>query len=136
MAERTPTPWMMAESPMSGHALLFPGDGGEELGRIALGHEDGCGDQKPGNAAFVLRALNSHDELVEALREATMVIETLLLCADVSPLLDRRVNEVLDAADDALAKAEGTAPPPAATPQPREAPPAMSDSGQGQEGKN
>lgn len=48
---------------------------------------------------------DDRDELLALLREARAVIETLTLCADMSPLTKRWADETLDAIWDALAKA-------------------------------
>lgn len=61
------------------------------------------------NAAFILRAVNAHDELVEALGEARDFIDTLLANTptEATDLLTNHGDDVFERCKAALAKAQG-----------------------------
>jgi hypothetical protein len=63
--KHTPTPWRVAiEPPYEESARIFSGD--IYLG--SLGNSDQTKDETRANAEFIVRAVNSHDALVAALR--------------------------------------------------------------------
>lgn len=70
MAEHTPTPWTVDKVHFSGECHLH-GPNGEEFALLYV--SDGADDPEPypaeANAAFIVKAVNNHDALVEALED-------------------------------------------------------------------
>ena len=101
MSAHTPGPWQVA-----GHGTTV--DHTHErsrrppVARCGLTHGLGpAGDEDRANAEFIVRACNSHDELLAALRELTRAWDSTQF-----PVSDR-MDAALKDADAAIAKAEG-----------------------------
>ena len=62
-AEHTPTPWIRRESKSD---VIWIEDGN---GRVVMHNSSVKDPEDQANAAFIVRAVNAHEELVEALRE-------------------------------------------------------------------
>jgi hypothetical protein len=117
MPAHTPTPWQVTEDPMAEGqplTLVIPASAKNPLHEkwIALCWErDEVQDEDlPGrveaeaNAAFIVRAVNAHDELVEALCE---IEKRLAVAVQRNP---RKIySEAFEIAQAALAKAKGGA---------------------------
>ena len=93
-AKHAPLPW----SKQANIPYVNCGEAGCLLGPIALA---GSMEEMNANAAFVVRACNSHAELVEALKLAKMYVET---AADDDPADE--TSHDLGLINAALAKAE------------------------------
>lgn len=105
MAEHTPTPWHIA-----GKATIKHGND-MWVGTLNQRH-------RAANAAFIVRAVNSHDALVKALQETSAILAACVRADKLSELDDFsftgkwknlgriRVSKVLDDADAALALCE------------------------------
>ena len=102
--QHTPTPWKWSDDGTRSHLIqadLEPGDGDDIL------WHGGAWAMKPENKAFILRAVNSHDELVEALEEllrheGDREVDGIGLEHDTEPL-----EKAKRKAREALAKAQG-----------------------------
>jgi hypothetical protein len=73
----------------------------------------GTGNEAVANAEFIVRAVNAHDELLEALKEAEKVLETASRYFPKSIQNNDRfhlLNVLANAVRPAIAKAEGTQP--------------------------
>lgn len=85
MSEHTPTPWAVPVS--EGNDTLICEDLGEKLGTIIADvsrpiknftlYRDISWDEAAANAAFIVKAVNNHDALVEALKMARNRIAVL-----------------------------------------------------------
>lgn len=90
----TPTPWQLQTSPDMRRPHLIHGQYGA-IARV---------ERKGGDAAFIVRAVNAHDDLVAALRD----LRTTLLADDMNGTLSRASRKrAVGIVKDALAKAEG-----------------------------
>lgn len=113
--EHTPTPWTYGDSDHNHNAVVMT-EGGNI---IALCPKHGVGFTKPGevapwhnanaNAAFIVQAVNSHQALVEALKDALAWTQT-----DLESIEDITPNELmltarLDTLNAALHLAKGEA---------------------------
>ncbi len=90
-SDHTPTPW---ETDWSGQIRQA---GGEELFIADFGPNEP-------NAAFIVRAVNSHEELLAAARKA---FDVLREASFVSGLIESQYDDALKSVGEAIAKAEG-----------------------------
>ena len=109
MTKHTPTPWT-CEGEVDGrhHAVAIMAEGARPAHPLIAQMLFGLGrvekETALANAAFIVRAVNSHEALVEACKEAIVMAE--ILCwhtATQSPALKSRYNKLVEA----LNKAEG-----------------------------
>jgi len=79
----TPTPWKLDTGPRTGSLCITSGEGSWICGQL-----DNDGDpQNKANAALIVRAVNSHEELVKALDGTLRLIRKAQerLCAHLHP---------------------------------------------------
>jgi hypothetical protein len=77
--QHTPTPWRRQPRHNS---LIIAGPSGEQIALVRALTSD-C-PQGQANLAFIVRACNSHAQLVEALRDALPALEQAVTVADIS----------------------------------------------------
>lgn len=75
-SKHTPTPWMKADFPGSFRTFISSTDG--KLLANAYHMDDGGDETAEANAALIVRAVNSHEQLVAALRGARVAIDVLM----------------------------------------------------------
>ena len=96
----TPTPWI-AEGYAGGPYEIWPAPGNARLTRIARTQDVTPEDQA--NAAFIVRACNSHDALLAALEHCAQKLED----EDIRNGLADMTSAELEEAHDTIAKAKG-----------------------------
>lgn len=120
MGEHTPTPWTCRPRPFDDWGFIRGAD--DELACIARGHSDKEFDEHrrdktdpyAANAAFIVKAVNSHPELVKALEFYATAAGTGTIEGIASGDVDlARASEALtedcgDVAREALAKVQPT----------------------------
>jgi hypothetical protein len=115
MSKHTPTPW---EVVYVGHIAIGVGERLTKRGKPTscfrmIGNTPAEGDSESAvavsnaNAEFVARAVNSHAELLAALRDC--VTEAGAMAWDDPELAYRRLRAINSTAREAIAKAKGTA---------------------------
>lgn len=94
--KHTPTPWQVTEGSQSAHCCFGNSIIGSDCSPVCetITSFSGQDELEKANAAFIVRAVNSHDTLVDALKNARIA-----LSGPKSPLLER--------IDAALAQAKG-----------------------------
>ena len=107
--KHTPTPWRVAE------AWQFPDDAGRVFDAVVKRFKNGteslvCSfehsvfrESQKANVEFIVRAVNAHEELVEALEDARNVIKH-----SVRRDVFTYKQHILDKIDTALARVEGS----------------------------
>jgi hypothetical protein len=75
--KHTPTPWRTAEGAVS-ILVDLPDHAPQVTQKITDVNGTLSAKERIANAAFIVRAVNAHDDLVAALRDAIELIETLL----------------------------------------------------------
>lgn len=102
MSKPTPRPWEFRGNAMNGN-LLVPhvnGAGGEP---VCMGYLEG--EQAKANAAHIVKVVNMHAELVDALKAANReVFEMLHIAEDAQ--FEKQVNKLYDKISKLIAKAE------------------------------
>lgn len=93
----TPTPWEISEK-NNGDYVVY--GSGNELVMVDTSYYPVA--PSPDNAAFILKAVNNHDKLVEALRAFVSQIDSAILVED-----DHPTSHLSDALRDALVILEG-----------------------------
>lgn len=103
-AQHTPTPWMVSDSDASNYGAEIITSSKTKAKRVAcrLG-----GPDRDGNAAFIVRACNSHDALVKALKRCMVDLDAAKLLAQHTIGEPHGLNQTLEIARTALALANG-----------------------------
>lgn len=99
MAKHTPTPWAVAEG------RYFPNSPTPVYGPGRLSEATKVCGATPEDAALIVRAVNSHDDLVAAMHSMLGVISYLHETGDIRDSL-RNDAQAIEEARSALAKAE------------------------------
>ena len=107
----TPTPWSIGHS-MERNYIYGGGShlaciGSRENGFFI--HDDGSLNESEANAAFIVRAVNSHDDLLEALEETVRVAVVFANC-EAAEARGGKIPPWLVKARAAIAKAWGETP--------------------------
>lgn len=101
-AQHTPTPWHVGDGKA---ARIIYGQDGYAIADATVYHGRHGGAEEA-NAAFIVRAVNAHDDLVAALRKARNAIsEEVLAAGDEDHPTIARHARIIDEIDAALAKA-------------------------------
>lgn len=101
-AKHTPTPWTL-----NAEREKIEDADGEFVTRLSLSryHDDRTDPIAEANAAFIVRCVNAHDDLVRELREAREELGELVQCRHSSDLCNCNEHCRLRNIDAALAKA-------------------------------
>jgi hypothetical protein len=109
--KHTPTPWKVNDCRDSGwmdNAIYIAKDSGENLARVYKDYGN-----VEANAAFIVRAVNAHDELVAKLSAVQSILNSLTIGTQTTAFGRDRSNALRDEANriinSALAKARGEA---------------------------
>jgi hypothetical protein len=97
--EHTPTPWKVVKTPKQeggNITQIYGGDGFEVVTRVRSAERSTAK-----NAAFIVKAVNSHEELLEALKEIVQIE------LDQDPESRNVQDEALAQYQSIIAKAEG-----------------------------
>lgn len=102
----TPTPWLAVKAPASEHkeGIHWYIEEGSQHATVATIYMLCTKEWTDANAAFIVRAVNAHEELLEALYQALPYVEDQLQDQGYKPgAVERKIKFIKEA----IAKAEG-----------------------------